>query len=236
MSSDPRDHRLRCSIWVQEGPLSIIVDTGPDFRTQCLRSRVSRIDAVLFTHYHADHFFGLDDVRIYNRRQQMEIPVYVPEWMLDRFRQVYNYTLDHRDDGITRPRILLNPVDNHDIEFAGLTVQPVAVNHGNHDITGYLFRNDSFKVAYLTDCKSLPETTVESVAGIDMVILSALWQREWQHPCHLNLSGALELAERLGAGTTYFTHITHQMGRHAETNATLPASVRLANDGLVITA
>lgn len=236
-SDDPRDKRLRSSLWVRGEAVSIVIDTTPDFRYQCLRADIDRVDAIFFTHHHADHFFGLDDARVYNRMQGSAIPVFLPAYMVEQFEQTYGYTLTEWPDGITRPRFELRPIDQQEcrkLVFDEISVTPVIVNHGTDEINGYVIETARSKVAYLTDCKTLPPATVELVQGADVVILGALWNRDWQHPSHLNLAGARELAAELQGAQTWLTHLTHYMDLHAETSKLLSGGVQLAYDDLVL--
>ena len=236
-SVDPRDRRLRSSLWVQGESTSIVIDTTPDFRQQCLTANILQLDAILFTHYHADHFFGLDDARVFNRIQKCAIPIYLPEFMVEHFHSVYGYSLKEPMFGLTVPRFELHPLSQTAppvLTFDELTITPVLVNHGYLDINGYIIETALSKVAYLTDCKSLPPATVDVVKGADIVILGALWNRDWQHPGHLNLADALTLASQLGGKRTYLTHLTHNMDLHAETGQALPDGVMLAYDQLSI--
>ena len=233
-STDSKDNRTRCSIWLEEGPLSFVVDTGPDFRFQCLRSCIQRVDAVFYTHFHADHIFGADDIRQFNTLQKSKIPIYVPKFMLKPFKQVFGYTINEPKPGLNRPRFTLKAINNHSIHFENLEIQPVNVWHGQECIKGYVFCTQNARVAYLVDCKSLPAETIAQVRGADVIILSALWKKSSSHPSHLNLEEALELAQKLEGGETYFTHITHGMGLHAATQHSLPNTISLAYDGLVL--
>jgi phosphoribosyl 1,2-cyclic phosphate phosphodiesterase len=233
-SPDPRDRRWRSSIWVQHGDTSLVVDATPDFREQCLRSRLPRLDALLITHLHADHIFGLDDARKYNYLQQMALPVHLPPQYVAQFRTIFHYALAEPAPGLTRPRFALHPHDGQPIPFGGLTVQPLAVEHGAETIAGYLFTADGWRCAYLTDCKELPPATRAAVQGVDVLILGALWDLPRRHSGHLNLSEALDLAAELAPRQTYLTHLTHLMGRHADVLPRLPPGVALAHDGLVL--
>ena len=233
-STDFRDKRTRCSIWLQSESSSIIVDTGPDFRFQCLRSSVCHIDSVLYTHFHADHVFGLDDLRQFNTLQKSKLPVYVPHFMVDRFKEVFGYTIKEPEPGLNRPQLVLNTIDDTHIHIEDFRIQPVDVWHGQEKIKGYIFQNRSVKIAYLVDCKALPPATMSAVAGSDIIILSALWNKPSSHPAHLNLDEAIELANDLRCGSTYLTHATHKMGLYAATQKLLPENVFLAYDGLML--
>ncbi len=233
-SDDPRDQRLRSSLRVEHDGFHVLVDVTPDFRQQCLRSGIPRLDAILLTHLHADHFMGMDDVRRFNRIQQSTIPVYLPEHMEAHFRQVFGYTLRTPTPGLYRPQLELITIAFDVIEFPGFTVTPVAVDHGCDVIRGYLFECGGKRLAYLSDCKALPPETVEVVRGADVIILGAIWDLDRSHAHHLTLTEALELAAELGGTTTYFTHITHLMGLHADVAGELPTGIQLAHDGLQV--
>ncbi len=233
-SNDPKDNRTRCSISIVSESTSIIVDTGPDFRQQCLREKITRIDAVLYTHFHADHIFGLDDLRVFNYLQKDKLPVYMPDFMYDQFIQCFNYTITKPGPGLTRPRFDINTLSNKPFNVHEINIDVVDVNHGETKVKGYVFYCGSSKISYLTDCKSLPPETIEKVKNSDILILSALWNDTNQHPGHLNLQEAIDLSRKLCPETTYFTHLTHRIGFHIETEKLLPNSMHLAYDGLTI--
>ena len=233
-SADFRDKRTRCSIWLKHKSLSIIIDTGPDFRYQCLRSGIRHLDGVFYTHFHADHVFGLDDIRQFNSLQKSKIPIYIPDFMVGWFKQVFGYTMKEPDPGMNRPQLVLNSVEDKLIQIETLMVQPVNVWHGKEKIKGYVFRNNKVKIAYLVDCKSLPIETVSAVKDSDVIILSALWNKPNSHPAHLNLDEAIKLSNDLHGGVTYITHVTHKMGRYVATQKLLPDNVFLAYDGLIL--
>jgi phosphoribosyl 1,2-cyclic phosphate phosphodiesterase len=234
ISHNPKDDRTRCSLWVQNESTSIVVDTGTDFRSQCLRSHIQHISAVLYTHFHADHIFGLDDLRAFNYLHHKEIPIYLPTFMKKSFLKCFEYTITKPGPGLTRPRFQLNMVENEHFVIDNIVIEPVDVFHGETRVKGYIFSVNNTRIAYLTDCKSLPDETISKVTGADIIILSALWNMSKQHPGHLNLNEAIELAEKLDAGTTYLTHLTHEMGLHDVTEKTLPPSIHLAYDSLVL--
>lgn len=234
-SPDPRDRRWRSSIWVQHDGVSLVVDATPDFREQCLRSRLPRLDALLITHLHADHVFGLDDARKYNYLQRMALPIYLPPQYEAQFRAIFHYALTEPAPGLTRPRFAIHPLDDQPLRFGALTVLPVAVAHGAETIAGFIFEADGWRCAYLTDCKELPPATRAAVLGADVLILGALWDLPRRHPGHLNLAEALALAAELAPGRTCLTHLTHLIGRHADLSPRLPPGVALAYDGLVLT-
>jgi phosphoribosyl 1,2-cyclic phosphate phosphodiesterase len=229
-SSDSRDKRLRPSIYIESDGVRLLVDTGPDLRTQALRFGVPRVDAILYTHGHADHVVGLDDVRRYNNLQGTSIPCYGDARTLREIRQMFGYVFDPdtpKGGGI--PQIDLIPVEPEAgaFEAAGVRVLPVPVFHGERPILG--FRVGNF--AYLTDCSRIPAGSWPLLEGVQAVVLDAL--RDRPHPTHFSLGEAVEAAGRIGAAQTFFTHMAHNLG-HASTCATLPDSMQLAYDGQTI--
>ena len=223
-SRDPHDQRTRPSLLVQFDGRVLVIDTTPDFRTQALREKLDRLDAVLFTHSHADHILGLDDVRSFYFRQQKPIPIYADAYCMKEIHRTFKYIFDgdYPYGGIVRldPRLIDGP-----FEVDGLKVLPVPVLHGNLPILG--FRIDG--VAYLTDVSEIPESSYPLLEGLEVLILDALRPRP--HPTHLTVEQALRVMERLKVPRGYCTHIAHELG-HEETNARLPSHVRLAYDGL----
>jgi phosphoribosyl 1,2-cyclic phosphate phosphodiesterase len=228
-SDDPRDKRSRPSICleVEQGP-SVLVDTSTDLRQQALAHGLGRVDAILFTHSHADHIMGLDDVRRFNQMQKSAIPAYADPVTVAALKQAFFYIFDPATEkGGGLPQIVLHEVDGP-FAIAGLPVQPVPLIHGTRPILGYRFGN----FAYLTDCNRIPDETWPLLEGVEIMILDALRHR-W-HPTHFNVAEALQVVERVKPRQTYFTHICHDLP-HVATNALLPAGVELAYDGLVLT-
>ena len=226
-STHPRDNRLRASIYVEvPGRAHVLVDTTPDFRQQALRARIPRIDAVLFTHGHADHVLGLDDVRRFNVIQGGAIPCYASGKTWDTLRKTFYYVFADAQDGRWIPKL-----EPHDIDDAfdvnGVRVVPVPLLHGTMPVFG--FRFGSF--AYLTDCSVIPETSWPLVAGVDTLVIDAL--RDKPHNTHFTVEQALTAIERIAPRQAYLTHMTHDLGYEA-TSARLPGHVDLAYDGLVI--
>jgi phosphoribosyl 1,2-cyclic phosphate phosphodiesterase len=201
-----------------------VIDTTPDFRTQALREGLDHLDAVLFTHSHADHILGLDDVRVFYFRQQKPIPIYADAQSMKDIQRTFKYIFDgdYPYGGIARldPHLIDGP-----FEVEGLQVIPVPVVHGNQLILGFRING----VAYLTDVSEIPESSYPLLQGLEVLILDAL--RPQPHPTHLTVEQALGVMERLKVPRGYCTHIAHDLG-HEETNAQLPPHVRLAYDGL----
>lgn len=226
-STDPRDRRSRPSILFElAGGARVLVDTTPDLRSQALAHDLDRVDAILFTHCHADHVMGLDDVRRFNVLQQGAIPCYGDARSLSELRRSFAYIFEGADEGGGLPRILLNPIDGP-IEIGGGTFVPVPVWHGRRQIVGYRFGD----FAYLTDCSGIPDQSWRLLDGVDTLAIDALRHRP--HPTHFTVEEAIAAAARIGPRRTFLTHICHDLP-HAATNASLPAGVELAYDGMRI--
>jgi phosphoribosyl 1,2-cyclic phosphate phosphodiesterase len=223
-SEDPHDQRTRPSIALEFDGRVVIVDTTPDIRQQALREGLERLDAVLFTHSHADHILGLDDTRVFYFRQQVPLPIYADARCMERLRHIFSYVFDgsYKYGGVGKldPHVIEGP-----FELWGLKLIPVPVLHGDLPVLGFRFGN----AAYVTDFSTIPETSMPLLEGLDVLVLDAL--RHKPHPTHSTIEQSLGLVERLKPRRAFFTHIAHQLG-HAETNAGLPPNVRLAHDGL----
>lgn len=225
-SADPRDRRLRPGLKLELDGGTVVVDTSPDFREQSLRFGIERVDAVLYTHPHADHVFGLDDLRPFNFRQKATIPCYGSAATLARLRQIFAYVFEPGEEGGGKPRIDLVEVDAP-FELLGETVVPVPVAHGSMPVLG--FRIGPFAV--VTDVHFIPEESFARLAGVEVLVLSALRYRP--HPTHFNIDQAIAAAARVGARRTLFTHVAHDV-EHAALERALPAGVEIGHDGLVV--
>jgi phosphoribosyl 1,2-cyclic phosphate phosphodiesterase len=226
-SLDYRDKRLRTSILIETGNQTFVIDTGPDFRQQMLREQVKRIDAVIFTHAHRDHTAGLDDVRAYNFMQKMDMPIYGTEPVLEQLRVEYAYAFAKEFyPGI--PRLTLNQIDHRSFLINGIPITPLPVTHLQLPVLGFRFDNFS----YITDANFIPAETIEKLKGTEVLVLNAL-QRE-QHISHFNLEEAIAMVEKIKPARTYFTHISHKLGTHADVSKELPDHISLAHDGLQI--
>lgn len=227
-STDPRDKRLRPSIHVSMGDgTSLLVDAGPDLRQQALTHGIRRVDAILFTHGHADHILGLDETRRYTGLQQTSLPCFGDAATLEDIRRMFAYVFDPmtpRGGGL--PALDLRLIEGS-IKVNGHEILPVPLLHGERPIFG--FRFGAF--AYLTDCSRIPDGSWPLLHGLEVVVLDALRVRP--HPTHFSLSEAVEAARRIAAGRTFFTHMCHDLA-HADTNARLPETMELAYDGLVL--
>jgi len=226
-SPDPRDQRLRSSIYVETPECSFVVDTGTDFRTQALRENIRRVDAVVFTHSHTDHIMGFDDLRRFSHARG-SMPVYAsPETMRD-LERVFQFAFKTSNFVPyylkPEPHVIDGP-----FKLGGTLITPLPVPHGDSIVNGYLFsRADQKLVAYLSDCSAVPRAIVDLIAGVKVLIIDAL--RDKPHPTHLSVKQALEVAARVEPGATYFTHIAHELPRSAESR--LPPGVHIAYDGL----
>jgi phosphoribosyl 1,2-cyclic phosphate phosphodiesterase len=227
-SDDPRDRRTRPSIWVRYAGVCFLIDTATELRLQCLANNIRRVDAVLFTHHHADHVAGLDDLRRFNWMTQRAVPCYGTRRTLDGVQRMFSYAFEPAAGSPhSRPQLALHPVESGAFEVLGAAVTPIPLLHGRMPVLGYRFG----RFAYCTDCNEIPEESFALLRGVEVLILDAL--RHDEHPTHLSLAQAVAIGHRVGAGRTYFTHMAHQL-KHAETNAMLPAGVELAYDGLRI--
>lgn len=224
-SSDPRDTRLRPSILLRYGGYSVVVDTTPDFRAQVLRAGVARLDAILYTHAHADHILGLDDVRPFNYRQRAPIPVYGNAETLETIQRVFRYAFDPEPTESSVPKLDLHVTNGEPFEVLGLEFIPVRLAHGRGTTIGYRFG----QAAYLTDHSDIPESSKPSLQNLDVLFLDALRHRP--HPTHTTVARALELVAELKPRRAFFTHMCHDLP-HAATEAAFPDHVRLAYDGL----
>lgn len=242
-SNNPKNNRKRSSIFVtlskeevgsDTAPRHILIDAGPDFRAQALEYKIPQIDAILFTHAHADHIFGLDDVRIFNFIQKSIIPVYAEASTGDALLRIYNYcfNFDQRYEGGGIPKLSLNTITpKTNIMFGKFKVEPLRAYHGKLPILGFKF--GSF--AYLTDCSEIPEDTASSLKDIPFLVLDGLRHRP--HKTHLTISKAKDLALELGVQKTYLTHLSHEIDHEAECSKLITESnnrLDLAYDGLII--
>jgi phosphoribosyl 1,2-cyclic phosphate phosphodiesterase len=226
-SDDSRNQRLRPAIWVQTAAASILVDATPDFRQQALRAGLRHLDAVLLTHTHADHFLGLDDLRVFTQKNQRPMPLYAAPAALEDVRRVFPYACTPKPSYPSLPAFDLRPLlPNTTTDIAGESVVALELPHGWATVYGFRFGRE---LAYLTDCHAVPPAVLQAVTGVTVLILDGL--RDQPHPTHLTISQARTIALSIGARQSYLTHINHETD-HATTEATLPASVRLAYDGL----
>ncbi|NMB75753.1 MAG: MBL fold metallo-hydrolase [Myxococcales bacterium] len=224
VSSDARNQRTRSSALVEKGGRCILIDTSPDLRQQALRFGIARVDAVLFTHGHADHVHGIDELRSFNLVALSDIPCFGNEPTLSRLRRTFDYIFQDTGGESLKPFLSLTEV-NGPFEAAGVPVVPVPLWHGKTPALGYRIGD----VAYLTDCSRIPEDSLGLLSGLRLLVLDAL--RHHPHPTHLSIAQAVELVERLRPARAVLTHLSHQV-EHAETQSRLPLGVELAYDGM----
>ncbi len=226
-SSDPNDSRLRSSILVESPTTSFVIDTTPDFRYQMLRIHNKKLDAVLFTHPHKDHIAGLDDVRAYNYIQKKPMEVYANALTIEALKREYYYVFaDKTYPGI--PQINIHTIDETSFMIGDISVIPILVWHLKMPVLG--FRMGDF--TYITDANRIDEQEKKKINGSKVLVLNAL--RKEKHISHFTLKEAVDLATELEVPEVYFTHISHQLGKHEDINKTLPDHIRLAHDGLII--
>lgn len=229
-SIDPRDNRLRSSIYLETPETAFVVDTGTDFRTQALREKIRRVDAVLFTHSHTDHIMGFDDLRRFSW-ERGSMPVYAAAETMADLTRVYQFAFDGSNQwpGYLKPE---PHVFRGEFSLGQTRVTPLPVPHGRSEVNGFLFSREGKKlVAYLSDCSEVPAEIIRKIEEVDTLIVDAL--REKPHPTHLSVAQALAVAAQVRPRMTYFTHIAHELPATYEEN--LPANVRLAYDGLKLT-
>ena len=226
-SSDTRDKRLRTSAMIEDEQSRIIIDAGPDFRYQMLRADVRDIDAILLTHQHTDHIMGLDDVRAFNYFCRKSIPVWATEGVQRVVRKNFDYAFSEpRYPGA--PEITLHTIDSEPLRIGTLEVVPIHGFHLSLPVVGFRVGD----IAYLTDFNRISDCELDKLKRLKVFVVNAL--RHQRHLSHFSLSGALELARKVGAEQTYFTHMSHQIGLHAEQDALLPEGCHFAYDGLIV--
>jgi phosphoribosyl 1,2-cyclic phosphate phosphodiesterase len=228
-SLDYRDQRLRASIHIEVDNKSIVVDTGPDFRQQMLRERISSLDVVLYTHQHKDHTAGMDDLRSFNFKQEKDIPLYARAEVMSQLKQEFAYIFVAKEKKY--PGVLNveeHIIENKPFEIGDTTIIPIEVMH--HKLPVFGFRVQNF--TYVTDTNYIAEEEIEKMKGTEVLILDAL--RKEEHISHFNIDQALEVIAKVQPKQAYLTHISHKMGLHAAVEAELPDNVRLAYDGLKI--
>ena len=230
-SPDPRDRRTRSGAVIQSAGRALLIDTPPELRLQLVGADISMVDGVLYTHEHADHLNGIDDLRVFSVKKRHPLPCYGPAETLERIREGFRYIFDREVtafDGTSKPQLELHPLEpGVTVEVEGIPVLPLAFTHGFLRVFGYRFG----PVAYITDVKEIPPPAMAALRGVKLLVLNSLWWRP--HPTHLSIGEAVEAAQAIGAESTYLTHLTHETA-HAELESRLPANVRPAYDGLTI--
>ena len=226
-SHDPHNQRTRCSAIVGLPEGNLLIDTAPDLRAQLLREKLGIAHAVVYTHEHADHLFGLDDLRLFQFYLGHAVPLYCEPAVEARIRESYSYAFSNvkQTHAGAIPQLEFRPLGTEPLEILGAEVIPLRLKHGpRFDVLGFRFGD----IAYCTDTNEIPAESLERLQGLDVLILDAL--RRKSHPTHFSLDEAIEMARKIGARQTYFTHISHDLD-HATTNAMLPAGMSLAYDG-----
>ena len=228
-SADFKDKRLRVSVWISWENHSLIIDCGPDFRQQMLASNCQKVDAILFTHEHADHTAGIDDIRPFNFKQG-EIPIYAHQRVIDNLKRRFEYVFETVNKYPGAPSVVTHEVlNNEPFSFGNKKIIPIDAMHGNLQIYGY--RIDDF--AYLTDVKTIEKSEINKLKNLEVLVINAL--REEPHDTHFNLKEALDFITLVQPKKTYLTHISHILGYHEEVQNNLPPNVFLAYDNLEIT-
>lgn len=236
-SKNPKNHRLRASIWVKSRGKSILVDTSTDLRQQALQNKIPRIDAVLFTHPHADHIHGIDELRSFNFVQKQSIPVYANDWtrkeLLTKFPYIFGTGKagPEKPEGGGIPQLVMNELvsSQETVEICGVPVTPIALQHGSKECLGYRFD----RVAYVTDCSYIPETSLQRLIDLEILILDCV--RLDPHPTHFNLDQALDLVSKIRPKKTFLSHLGHDF-EYVEWKKKLPKGVHLAFDGMTVRA
>ena len=226
-STDSKDNRLRSSIYVEYEGLKLLVDCGPDFRTQMLREDIRHIDAILLTHNHKDHTGGLDDVRSFNYFEKRAFPIYCEEYVQESLKREYSYAFDENPYP-GAPRYELHTITDKPFKIGGVEIIPVRAMHFTLPVLGFRFG----KFGYLTDASKISEESIEKFRGVETFVINAI--RFTRHISHFTLDQALEVAAKVGAKQTFLTHLSHQLPRHEELKKILPQGVEPAFDGLRI--
>ncbi len=228
LSEDPKNKRLRPSILIENGESNLLIDTGPDLRQQALTHGLRRIDAVIYTHYHADHTNGIDDLRVFNFIMKKPIPCYAYPDSAAVLRKNFSYIFENENHYTGfKPNLTLEEINGKPFEAAGLKIQPFDLEHGGIRVMG--IRIGDF--AYATDCSSIPDDSMSILKGVRVLIIDALRHRK--HPSHFTIEQAMVIVEELKPEKTYFTHTNYELEYH-ETNRNLPSGVEMAYDGLTL--
>ncbi|MDO5607518.1 MAG: MBL fold metallo-hydrolase [Capnocytophaga sp.] len=226
-SDNPKDKRLRTAALLSWNDTHIAIDCGPDFRQQMLRHEVTHLEGILFTHEHADHTAGLDDIRPFVL-QQGDMPIFGLPRVISELKRRFDYIFATENRYPGAPSVIIHEVENENFTLSGKTIIPIHVMHGNLPILGFRIEN----IAYITDAKTIAESELKKLTNLDVLVINCL--RKNEHPTHLNLSEAIEIIEKIKPKRTYFTHISQTFGFHDEVSKELPKNVFLAYDGLTV--
>jgi len=227
VSDDYRDKRLRSSVLIEWDNYACVIDCGPDFRQQMLAANVKDINGILFSHYHADHTAGLDDIRPFSQKNG-QVPFYAQKQVIENLKERFDYIFTTKNKYLGAPNVQLHEIENRPLVIGNLQVIPVEVNHGKLKIFGFRFKN----LAYITDAKTISKKELKKLLDLDVLVINAL--RIDTHPTHLNLKEALDIIDEVKPKKAYLTHISHKLGFHAEVSKILPENVYLAYDGLML--
>jgi phosphoribosyl 1,2-cyclic phosphate phosphodiesterase len=227
-SRDPHDARTRTGVAIRNGKRNFLIDAGPELRLQVVRAGIHEIEGVVFTHAHADHIMGIDDLRMYCFRQRQAIPLYCEQEVETTIRRTFPYAFHPLAESLhSRPHLEFRRISEDPFELAGLAIQPIRLFHGRLPVLGFRVQD----IAFCTDVSDIPEGSWRHLEGLRVLILGAI--RDEPHPTHFNISQALEVVARCRPQQTYFTHLSHSLP-HEMTNARLPPGVQLAYDGLTL--
>ena len=227
LSIDSKDKRLRSSVMVEWESYVYIIDCGPDFRSQMISAEVENISGILFTHFHADHSAGLDDIRPFSHKNG-SVAIFAAQNVIENFKERFAYIFTTKNKYMGAPNVIVNVIDDQAFKLGNLQVQPINVMHGKLPIYGYRFN----KFAYITDAKSIEDQEISKLVDLDILVINAL--RIEQHATHFNLREALDFIEVVKPKRAFLTHISHKLGLHEEVSKILPDNVFLAFDGLKI--
>ena len=230
-SSDPHNRRRRTCLHLESGGVHIQVDTPPDFREQALEYGVLQVDAVLFTHAHADHIFGFDDIRRFNTIQRCVIPAYSDASTIKDLKRIFDYISTDKIPGFYRPQIDFITVDGT-FKIGSIKITPLPVEHGQTPTFGFLFEADGKRLGYVPDCKKMPDSTLALVEGVDVMILDAL-RRHGNHKTHMTVDESVATLQRINAKQSYLVHLCHDVD-HAELDASMPKGINVSYDGMEI--
>jgi phosphoribosyl 1,2-cyclic phosphate phosphodiesterase len=228
LSTDPHNQRTRTGAHVAFGNHGLLIDTSPELRLQLVRERIDTVDAVLYTHAHADHILGLDDLRIFGYKRKGPVPLYCEPPVEQTLRETFSYAFaDNRDSWHSSPNLEFRTIGTEPFEVEDLPILPVRLMHGKLPVLGFRIGN----IAFCTDCSEIPAESWPRLEGLDVLVIDALWKEP--HPTHFNVAQALDVIARLKPRQAYLTHVSHRLD-YQRTNAELPDGVRLSHDGLKI--